>query len=69
MADTSTFENLLAYAYNECGLLEGDRIQRSIDGDPVLEQEYLELVKVLDTLDRGVPEVPDHLITAILAKA
>lgn len=69
MAETSTFENLLAYAYNECGLLECDRIQRSIDGDPLKNREFQELVNILEILNQGVPEVPDACIRAILSKA
>jgi hypothetical protein len=69
MADTSTFERLLAYAYNETGLLESDRIQRQIDGDPMVKEEYSQLIGVLESMNIGNPIVPDRCIKAILAQA
>lgn len=69
MADTSTFEQLLAYAYNETGLLESDRIQRNIDGDPMVKADYDELISLINTFDKAVPKAPDRCIEAILAQA
>lgn len=63
---TSTQKDLLRYAYNETGLIESDRIQRSIDGDPVVRQDFSELVSVLEQLDLASPQPSDESIRKIL---
>lgn len=68
MADTSTFNQLLAYAYNETGLLESDRIQRTIDGDPLIGQEYKEIVNLVQTLDAATPVVSEKCVEQLLNK-
>ncbi len=66
MMQKSTLTDLLSYAYNETGLCEGDRIQRSIDGDPVLKSEYNEIVDLIQILDKGQPEISPESIKKIL---
>ena len=66
MIKRSTFSDLLSYAYNESGLHESDRIQREIDGDPLLQAEYNELSETLNVLDEAKPEVSPELINKIL---
>jgi len=63
---TATQNELLSYAYNETGLLESDRIQRVIDGDPIVAGEFNEIVSVLNLLDTAVPEVNPAVIDRIL---
>jgi hypothetical protein len=66
MIKRSTLSDLLSYAYNETGLCDGDRIQRSIDGDPVVRTDYNELVKIINVLDDAKPEVSPEAIEKIL---
>jgi hypothetical protein len=62
----STLSDLLSYAYNETGLCDSDHIQRSIDGDPLLQQEYEELFKILNLLDEAKPEISTATLEKIL---
>ena len=41
MIKTTTYSDLINYAYNENGLIDGDRTQRAIDGDPNLKSELI----------------------------
>ncbi len=66
MIKKSTLSDLLSYAYNESGLHESDRIQREIDGDPLLQDEYKELTETLNILDDAKPEINPELIKKIL---
>lgn len=66
MIKKSTLSDLLSYAYNETGLHESDRIQREIDGDPLLLDEYKELTETLNILDEAKPEINPELIKKIL---
>lgn len=66
MIKRSTFSDLLSYAYNESGLCESDRIQREIDGDPLLQAEYKELSKTLNILDQAKPAISQESIKRIL---
>ena len=66
MIKTTTYSDLITYAYNENGLIDGDRTQRSIDGDPNLKSEFDEIVSVINTLDFVAPQVPDRCIEKIL---
>ncbi len=67
MLQISTRNNLVRYAYNETGLLEADQIQRAIDGDPLVQQEYRELVEVINILDTVMMEPSQATIDRILA--
>jgi len=69
MDKTSTHSDLLKYAYNETNLPESDRIQRSIDGDPLVKQDYDEIHDVLNTLDEGKVSPSEKSVQAILKKA
>jgi hypothetical protein len=69
MNKTSTQKDLLRYAYNETNLPDSDRIQRSIDGDPLVQQDYNEIHEVLKTLDEGEVSPSEKSIKAILKKA
>jgi hypothetical protein len=67
---TTTQQNdWLLYYYNECGMLDSDRIQRGIDGDPNKASEYLEMTEQLDALTVPLPEPSDDCIRRILAMA
>ena len=66
MIKRSTLSDLISYAYNETGLCESDRIQRSIDGDPVVRNDYKEIVEVINILDSATPEISPEAIEKIL---
>ncbi len=66
MIKTTTYSDLINYAYNEHGLIDGDRTQRALDGDPNLKSEYDEIFQVMNTLDSAAPQVPDRCIKKIL---
>lgn len=66
MIKTTTYLDLLDYAYNDSNLANGDRVQRAIDGDPILQTEFNELVEVINVLNSVVPKVPDLCIEKIL---
>ncbi len=69
MLPNFTQNNLVRYAYNEVDLFEADQSQRLIDGDPLIEQEYKEMVEVINILDKVQLEPSKGCIERILAKA
>ena len=69
MLQNSTRNNLVRYAYNEVDLLEADQSQRLIDGDPLIEQEYKEMVEVINILDKVQLEPSKECIKRILSVA
>ena len=52
-------EDLILYAYNETELTDSVLIQQSIDGDPLVEDEYQEIVASIDVLNKVLFE-PDQ---------
>lgn len=66
MMETTTQNELLIYAYNESGLHDSDRIQRAIDGDPLVADEFNQIVSVMEMLDKAVPEINPATIQRIL---
>jgi hypothetical protein len=66
MMKTTTQIDLLNYAYNETDLLDSDRIQRTIDGDPVIAENFKEVVNVLGILDSAQPPIDPASIEKIL---
>ena len=66
MIKTTTHSDLLKYAYNETGMSDSDRLQRSIDGDPVVADDFTEIVSVMNLLDEAVPEVNPSIVEKIL---
>lgn len=69
MNKTTTQNDLLLYAYNESDMKDSDRIQRAIDGDPLIEEEYREINETLEILDQGKVSPSDSVIKKILEKA
>jgi hypothetical protein len=67
MMKTTTQNDLILYACNECGLSESDRIQRNIDGDPLVQQSFSEIVRVLNSMDDTPEEPSQQSIDKILA--
>lgn len=66
MIKTTTQSDLILYAYNESNLNDSDRIQRSIDGDPVVQDEFKEITGVINSLNVSV-EPSQESIGKILA--
>jgi len=66
MNKTTTKEDLLLYAYNETDLKDSDRVQRSIDGDPLVQQDFNEIVETMNILEKGKLQPSDETIQKIL---
>jgi hypothetical protein len=66
MNKTSTFSDLLSYSYNETDLQNSDRIQKLIDGDPLIQEEFNELNSTIQLLDEAIPEINPEVIEKIL---
>ncbi|MFM2136695.1 MAG: hypothetical protein RL021_2095 [Bacteroidota bacterium] len=66
---TTQQQDWLLYYYNECGMRDCDRIQRSIDSDPERVSEYAELVQRLDGLRLPLLEPSDAVVDRILSFA
>ncbi|MFM7218384.1 MAG: hypothetical protein ACKO1U_10225 [Bacteroidota bacterium] len=62
-------QDWLSYYYNESDLLDSDRIQRAIDGDPLKAADYSEMVAALSMLDIPLLEPSSASIERILAQA
>ncbi|MEO8085847.1 MAG: hypothetical protein ABI763_03450 [Bacteroidota bacterium] len=65
MNKTTTLD-LIFYAYNEADLKNSDRIQRSIDGDPLVQNDYNELLATLSSLDGGSLQPRESTVQKIL---
>ena len=69
MNKTTTQKDLLLYAYNESGISDSDRIQRSIDGDPLIQQEFNELNEALFSMDKMLLNPSEKSMDVILSFA
>ena len=66
---STNYSDLLCYYYNETDLLDSDRIQRAIDGDPILQNEYHELNEMMELISIPMLEPSAKSIERILAVA
>ena len=69
MIKTTTQIDLLQYAYNESDLADSDRIQRSIDGDPLVKKLFGKYINSLPFWMMVSFEPSEKSILNILAKA
>ena len=69
MNKTTTKEDLILYAYNESDLKDSDRVQRSIDGDPIIQQDFNEIVETMNMMDGSKVQPSDSTIQKILSFA
>ncbi|MBK7852061.1 MAG: hypothetical protein IPJ66_13265 [Bacteroidetes bacterium] len=69
MIKTTTQKDLLLYVYNESNLHESDRVQRAIDGDPVIGSTFREIVSIVQTFDAVYPEPSEESIQKIMKHA
>ena len=61
-------EDLILYAYNETELTESVLIQQSIDGDPLVENEYAEIVASINILDKVLLEPDQEIINRLMER-
>jgi hypothetical protein len=61
-------ENLILYAYNETELTDSVLIQRSIDGDPLIEREFNEIVASINLLDKALLEPDQAVINRLMER-
>ena len=66
MNKNSTSLDLLRYAYNETDMKDSDRIQRSMDGDPLIQDQYNEIQNLHSTLEQGKVQPSEAVIQKIL---
>jgi hypothetical protein len=66
MNKTTTKEDLILYAFNETDLKDSDRVQRTIDGDPLIQQDFNEIVETMNILEKGKVQPSDESIQKIL---
>lgn len=66
MNKTTTKEDLILYAFNETDLKDSDRVQRGIDGDPLILQDFNEIVETMNILEKGKVQPSDETIQKIL---
>ena len=59
-------EDLILYAYNETELTDTVLIQHSIDGDPLVEDEYQEIVASINLLDEFLLEPDDRAMKRLM---
>ncbi|MFM8433363.1 MAG: hypothetical protein ACKOA1_11250 [Bacteroidota bacterium] len=70
MQETTTLKNeWLLYYYNECNMIDSDRIQRGLDGDPLEAADYGEMCESLDSLSVECPQPSNEVVNRILAYA
>lgn len=67
--NSTQHSDLLLYYYNESGMHDSDRIQRAIDGDPVVGAAYNEIIDSLSQLDVPLLEPSDDTVQRILEMA
>jgi hypothetical protein len=62
----TTTQDLIIYAYNEADLKDSDRIQRSIDGDPLVQNDYKEIFESLASLEGTAVQPSDDTLKKIM---
>jgi hypothetical protein len=60
-----TQNDLLLYAYNETELNDSVRVQNAIDGDPLVEGEYKEIVSTIEALNKMLLEPDDKVMNRL----
>ena len=61
-------EDLILYAYNETELTDTVLIQQSIDGDPLVQDEYNEIVASINVLDKVLLEPDQDVINRLMKR-
>lgn len=62
----TTTQDLISYAYNESDLKNSDRIQRAIDGDPLVQSDFNEICNTISSLDAGKVQPSEATLKKIL---
>ena len=60
--------DLILYAYNETELTDTVLIQQSIDGDPLVQNEYNEIVASINILDKALLEPDQSVIDRLMER-
>ena len=61
-------EDLILYAYNETELTDTVLIQQSIDGDPLVQDEYNEIVASINVLDKVLLEPDEDVLKRLMER-
>lgn len=61
-------EDLILYAYNETELTDTVLIQNSIDGDPLVQDEYNEIVASINRLDKALLEPDENVMNQLMQR-
>jgi hypothetical protein len=61
-------EDLILYAYNETELTDTVLIQQSIDGDPLVQNEFNEIVASINVLDKALLEPDQSVIDRLMER-
>lgn len=69
MNQNYTSHDLLLYAYNETELSDSVRMQHCIDSDPLVADEYSELIEAVNSLDQIFLEPEAGVLNRIMAFA
>lgn len=69
MVQTFTPTDLILYLYNETEMTDSVLIQRSIDADPVVEQEFDAIKQAAALVDKALTSASESSINAILRHA
>jgi hypothetical protein len=69
MVQTSTTENLILYLFNETKMVDSVLIQREIDQDAEVENEFENIKSALDYLDKALIAPSEKSISKIMAYA
>lgn len=69
MNEHTTPEKMLLYLYNEAGMSDSVLVQRSIDNDPAIEEEFNLMVKARKLLDRIELHASQDSIASVLGYA
>lgn len=61
-------EELILYAYNETEFTDSVLIQKSIDGDPLVESEFKEIIASLNLLDSMLLEPDEQTMKRLMCR-
>jgi hypothetical protein len=61
-------EDLILYAYNETELTDTVLIQQSIDGDPLVQNEFNEIIASINILDKALLEPDQSVINRLMER-
>lgn len=69
MIKTSTTENLILYLFNETGMSDSVLIQRDIDTDPEVENEFDSIKRAVRYIDKALMDPSPECLNKIMRYA